>query len=79
MSDKPIKQPPVLFEQTQKIISEIEDRLEITLLTYWNSNDGSLCDNDVVALYEVMQNSTSVKPRFLRMLLGSPYVPKSRH
>ena len=44
-----IKQPPYLFNKTQKLIDELENRLGAPLLTYWNSRRGSVCDNDVVA------------------------------
>ena len=47
--------PPVLFDQTQKIISDIEKSLDGLLLTYWNSPGGSICQNDVVGFYEALQ------------------------
>ncbi|NJD06269.1 MAG: hypothetical protein FIA97_07190 [Methylococcaceae bacterium] len=50
-----IKQPPYLFNKTQKLIAELEERLGAPLLTYWNSRRGSVCDNDVVAFYELLE------------------------
>ncbi len=50
-----VKQPPVLFDQTQGLVSEITCLLGGPLITYWNNPRGSICDNDVVALYEVLQ------------------------
>ncbi len=50
-----VKQPPVLFDRTQHLVSEIISLLGGPLITYWNNPRGSICDNDVVALYEVLQ------------------------
>ncbi len=50
-----IKQPPVLFGKSQKIIHEIERVLDGTLITYWNNSRGEVCDNDVVAFYELLE------------------------
>ena len=50
-----VKQPPVLFDRTQRLVSEITSLLGGPLITYWNNPRGSICDNDVVALYEVLQ------------------------
>ncbi len=50
-----IKQPPVLFNKTQAIIAEITSLLGGTLISYWNNPKGSVCHNDVVALYEVLE------------------------
>lgn len=50
-----IKKPPVLFVQTQKIILQIEKKLKGTFLAYWNSPNGSVCQNDVVGFYELLR------------------------
>jgi serine dehydrogenase proteinase len=50
------KNPPVLFEKTQKIIGQIEARLGERLLTYWNSPNGSICGNDVIGLYGILRS-----------------------
>lgn len=49
-----IKQPPVLFTKTQAAIAELSSLLGGPVVTYWNNNRGSVCHNDVVALYELM-------------------------
>jgi len=54
--DVKIKQPPVLFRKTQKIIKEISSRVGGILLTYWNNPGGSVCDNDVVAFYQMLKS-----------------------
>ncbi len=50
-----IKQPPVLFDQTQVLIEQVSQSLGGALITYWNSPQGSVCHNDVVALYELLE------------------------
>lgn len=49
-----IKQPPVLFGKTQPLIAETSGLLGGPLIAYWNSNRGAVCQNDVVALYEIL-------------------------
>ena len=51
----PIKKPPILFSQTQKIISAIEKKTRGTFLAYWNSPNGSVCQNDVVGFFELLK------------------------
>ena len=50
-----IKQPPVLFNKTQVLISKIAASLGGTFIAYWNNPKGSVCHNDVVALYEILE------------------------
>lgn len=50
-----VKQPPVLFDKTQAIIARISESLGGPLIAYWNNPMGSVCQNDVVALYEVLE------------------------
>ncbi len=56
-----IKQPPVLYAQTQAIIQQVEAQLGYPLLTYWNSSRGSVCNNDIIALYEIFKRVGSAK------------------
>ncbi|WP_309399003.1 SDH family Clp fold serine proteinase [Cerasicoccus maritimus] len=55
-SDVEVKQPPVLFEKTQELIPKLEERLNGVFLTYWNSTNGSVCGNDVIGFYEVLNH-----------------------
>jgi hypothetical protein len=59
MDEKPtpikIKQPPVLFHETQKMIAELSSLLGGALITYWNNPRGAVCHNDVVVLYEILE------------------------
>ncbi len=53
---KNIKQPPLLYDETQAIIAKIEKQIGSKLLVYWTSDRGSVCDNDVIALYEIFKH-----------------------
>ena len=50
-----IKTPPLLYEKTQGLLGQIQRRVDGTFLTYWTSTSGSVCDNDVMALHEVLR------------------------
>ncbi|HRJ10192.1 MAG TPA: hypothetical protein PK490_19250 [Prosthecobacter sp.] len=50
------KQPPVLFDKTQAMIQKIEKRLGGKLVTYWNGSRGSVCHNDVTALFRLLEH-----------------------
>ncbi|MEW6130854.1 MAG: hypothetical protein AB1757_27740 [Acidobacteriota bacterium] len=52
---KRIKQPPLFFDHTQMIISRLEEITGYKTLVYWTSFRGNVCDNDVVALYEIFK------------------------
>lgn len=52
---KEVKKPPLLFEKTQTIVQKIEQQLGYPFLVYWTSSNGSVCDNDVLALYDVLR------------------------
>ena len=56
---KSVKQPPLLFDQTQALIARLERQIHSKLLVYWTSDRGSVCDNDVVALYEIFKHMGS--------------------
>ena len=49
------KQPPILFNKTQGIIKQVNKLLGGTLVTYFNNPRGSVCHDDVLALYEVLE------------------------
>lgn len=50
-----VKQPPVLFGKTQGVIARLAERLGGPVVAYWNGPRGSVCHNDVVALYHVLE------------------------
>lgn len=47
--------PPILFGETQRVIKKIEEQRKIKLLCYWNSVNGSICQNDVSSFYEIIK------------------------
>ncbi len=54
MSSKKYKTPPVLFNKTQEIIRQIERQIDGRFIAYWNSTNGSVCQNDVQALDQLL-------------------------
>jgi hypothetical protein len=50
-----IKTPPLLYKRTQDVLGRIQRRVSGTFLTYWTSTSGSVCDNDVMAMNELLQ------------------------
>jgi ATP-dependent protease ClpP protease subunit len=58
---RPTKNPPILFEKTQRILKEVEKSLGHRLLTYWNSPNGSICNNDVIGLYGILKSMGKCK------------------
>jgi hypothetical protein len=51
-----IKTPPLLYERSQTVLAQIQKRVRGTFLSYWTSTSGSVCDNDVMAMYELLQH-----------------------
>lgn len=67
-SSKPpieVRKPPVLFRETQTLISRIEKAVRGTFLAYWTSGNGSVCHNDVAAFYEVLKHLGRQKTIYL--------------
>lgn len=50
-----IKVPPLLFKETQAQIAEIEELCGYSFIAYWNSPGGSVCQNDVPVLNEILR------------------------
>lgn len=59
------KKPPILFERTQKILAQIEAKLGKRLITYWNSDNGSICGDDVNGLYGILRDIGQVDHLYL--------------
>jgi hypothetical protein len=60
-----VKQPPILFNKTQGIIKKLNKALGGTLVTYFNNPRGSVCHDDVVALYELLEKIGPQKKIYL--------------
>jgi hypothetical protein len=50
-----VKTPPILIAKTQALLKKIQPKVNGALVTYWTSTSGSVCDNDVMALQELLQ------------------------
>jgi hypothetical protein len=44
------RKPPILTDQTQRLVKRVQEHLGIPLLVYWVSTGGSICQNDVTAM-----------------------------
>ncbi|WP_170019041.1 hypothetical protein [Campylobacter sp. RM16190] len=55
MGQRNVAKPPILFNETQQLIKAIEAKLGGSLITYYNSNAGSVCGNDASAMYEILK------------------------
>ncbi len=59
------KQPPILFSKTQGIIAQVNKRLGGTLVTYFNNPRGSVCHDDVLALFVLLEKIGHQKTIYL--------------
>ena len=50
-----VKQPPVMFNQTQKLIQEVQSKTNAKVICYWMSSRGSICNDDVNVLHELLE------------------------
>jgi hypothetical protein len=53
--------PPMLMERTQPVLEKLSRALGEPIITYWNSNKGSICQNDVTGLYALVRNLGTVE------------------
>jgi Periplasmic serine proteases (ClpP class) len=51
-----IKTPPLLMKRTQPVIKRLSALVGEPVITYWNSKNGSICQNDVIGLYALLRN-----------------------
>ncbi|MDP4145476.1 MAG: ATP-dependent Clp protease proteolytic subunit [Bacillota bacterium] len=54
-NERKVKQPPVLFNSTQDLIAQAEELLGHKMIVYWTSGRGAVCQNDILALYEIFK------------------------
>src|SRR5262245_25863043 len=52
-----LKTPPLLYQDTQKALARIQAKVDGAFVTYWMSPSGSVCDNDVMAMHEVLRTT----------------------
>ena len=65
-----IKKPPVLFEDSQRVISKIKENLDGEFIAYWNSASSNMATNDVAAIFEMIRNSGKQKKLYLFIKSG---------
>jgi len=53
--------PPMLMERTQPVLDKLSRALGEPIITYWNSNKGSICQNDVAGLYALLRKLGSIE------------------
>ena len=51
----PAKRAPVLTKETQSVFSRFEKETGLPLLAYWTSSAGSICQNDVMAMAQLLE------------------------
>ncbi len=50
-----VKTPPLLVPATQSLVTRIQRKVKTPFLTYWTSTSGSVCDNDVMAMHDLLK------------------------
>jgi hypothetical protein len=56
---RPTKRAPVLTKETQEIFTRFEKQTGLPLLAYWTSSGGSICQNDVMAMSQLLDTRPS--------------------
>lgn len=51
------KPSPILTKETQKIFNELNAALGFPCIAYWTSSGGSICQNDVMAMSQLIKNT----------------------
>lgn len=52
-----IKKPPILFDETQRIIQSIAKLSKGDFLSYWVSSNGRIIGDDTIVFYDIIKNS----------------------
>lgn len=55
------KASPVLTEKTQRVFGRLSQKLGYPCLAYWTSTGGSICQNDVMAMAQLVKDTTDRK------------------
>jgi hypothetical protein len=51
----PAERAPVLTKETQDVFARFEKEMGLPLLAYWTSSGGSICQNDVMAMAQLLE------------------------
>jgi hypothetical protein len=70
----PALRAPVLTKETQDVFARFEKELGVPLLAYWTSSGGSICQNDVMAMAQLLETrkSDAAVGLFLKSDGGNP-------
>ena len=70
----PASRAPVLTKETQAIFTRFEKEMGLPLLAYWTSSGGSICQNDVMAMAQLLETRKhgSAVGLFLKSDGGNP-------
>src|SRR5271169_1785819 len=70
----PAQRAPVLTKETQDVFARFEKELGVPLLAYWTSSGGSICQNDVMAMAQLLETRKhgSAVGLFLKSDGGNP-------
>ena len=52
------RKAPIRTAQTQKLLANLQERLRMPILVYWISRGGSICQNDVMAMSQLLSHET---------------------
>lgn len=56
MKAKPkINKPPILFNESQKLIAALEKQLGTPFMSYWHGPGGEVCHNEVVVCFDLLR------------------------
>jgi hypothetical protein len=70
----PTKRAPILTKETQFIFAQFEKLTGLPLLAYWTSSGGSICQNDVMAMSQLLDTRKNAEAvgLFLKSDGGNP-------
>ncbi|MEO1515383.1 MAG: hypothetical protein AAFV95_10230 [Bacteroidota bacterium] len=60
-----LKKPPILYRETQTIIQDIQKEIDGDFLSYWISENSQLVQEDVLAMYKILNGSIKHKTLYL--------------
>jgi hypothetical protein len=68
------RKPPLRTDQTQRLLTTLQQKLGIPVLAYWTSTGGSICQNDVTAMSRLLMHEPARKEvgLFLKSDGGNP-------
>jgi hypothetical protein len=65
-----VKKPPILFNDTQRVIGNIKELIDGDFLSYWISDNGNLHQEDAIPLYKILNKKIKKKTLFFFIKSG---------